>query len=314
VARGLAELDRWVVDRVRTGLTDPTLAHYATWDAVAARLVDAQAGALANRVRRLAGEVGTRDGWHEHVLGELAGLHLLCEAGRRLAALPEDLADSVRTAIGWQVRQADILARPPETDRWLVCGRSDTLEDRIVVRRLWVRGERTRRWALLLSFAAYGQSLDDTRRVGDVITADLHRYPGRCEVRALLGAEAERVPSPSVVGAVVGPPASSVAGAADAVGRVVAAVPWTQRWPVTVSAAPTLAAGRWVLTDHTGSLPLVVAGDGAAPLVALSRGGYLTLTCEWTSSGLVPLAVHLTDRHVDVGPRGGFHERRRWAS
>ena len=62
VAAGLGELDRWVCDRVRTGLTDPALATYAPWDQVAARLVDAQAPALANRVRRLAGAVGTRAG------------------------------------------------------------------------------------------------------------------------------------------------------------------------------------------------------------------------------------------------------------
>ena len=80
---GLVELDRWLVDRLRTGLADPALARYATWDDVAARLVDAQAGALANRVRRLAGVVGTRPDWHEVVLAELGVLHLL--AGGRPA-------------------------------------------------------------------------------------------------------------------------------------------------------------------------------------------------------------------------------------
>ena len=52
---GLSELDRWLDDRIRTGLADPSLARYATWDDLAARLVDAQAGSLANRIRRLAG-------------------------------------------------------------------------------------------------------------------------------------------------------------------------------------------------------------------------------------------------------------------
>ena len=55
---GLVELDRWLEDRMRTGLADPSLARYATWDGLAARLVDARAGSLANRVRRLAGLVG----------------------------------------------------------------------------------------------------------------------------------------------------------------------------------------------------------------------------------------------------------------
>src|SRR5690606_14229062 len=33
---GLIELDRWLDDRVRTGLADPSLARYATWDELAA--------------------------------------------------------------------------------------------------------------------------------------------------------------------------------------------------------------------------------------------------------------------------------------
>ena len=37
---GLTELDRWLDDRMRTGLADPALAKYSTWDDLAARLVD----------------------------------------------------------------------------------------------------------------------------------------------------------------------------------------------------------------------------------------------------------------------------------
>ena len=39
---------------------------------------------------------------------------------------PGALADAVATACGWQVRQADVLAGVPETDTWVVAGRSDT--------------------------------------------------------------------------------------------------------------------------------------------------------------------------------------------
>jgi len=183
---GLTQLDRWLEDRMRTGLADPALARYATWDELAARLVDARAGALANRVRRLAGLVGAGPDWHSEVLAELGFLHLIAQAGRRLPTLPGTLADAVATASGWQVRQADVLAGVPETDDWFVAGRSDVREDRIEVRRTWLRGERSGRWAMLLSFAAYQQSLDDSFAVGTVVHADLHRYPGG-SLRALAG-------------------------------------------------------------------------------------------------------------------------------
>ena len=305
VSAGLADLDRWVTDRVRTGLTDPALASYATWDRQAARLVDAQAPALANRVRRLAGAVGTKPGWHEHVLAELGVLHALATAGRNLATLPEPLADSVRTAVGWQVRQADVLAMAPVTDQWHVAGRSDVLEDRIVVRRTWLVGRSTMRWALLLSFAAYGQSLGGEPQPGTMLHADLHLYPGVAPLRAVLG---------TMHGAVVadpgGPPGATLAGACDVVGGALALEPWLERHPITVRAAPTLTESRWVLTDHTGTLPLAAPANVVARLAACSAGHPITITAEWTPDGLVPLTVHLPTGAIDIGPRGGWHERR----
>ena len=296
MAAGLAELDRWLDDRVRTGLADPALARYATWDSLAARLIDAQVGGLANRVRRLAGVVGARPDWHQQVLAELGALHLLATAGRQMGSLPPGLADSVAAAIGWQVRQADVLAGVPHTDHWAVMGRSDVREDRIEVRRLWLRGTETHSWAMLLSFAAYGQQLDTSWSVGSTVHADLFRYPGALGLRVLAGL---RHGEPLRAGSVAG---STVAQACHEVGLAVAAEPWVERLPLCVVAAPARVAGQWVLTDPTGSLPLVAGAVGVGALLACSEGTAVPVTAEWTPSGLVPLTVHLADRAIDLGP------------
>jgi hypothetical protein len=301
VAAGLRELDRWLVDRVRAGLTDPALARYATWDTVAARLVDAQAPSLANRVKRLAGAVGTRPGWHEHVLAELGVLHLLARAGGHLNELPDDLAAGVRTAIGWAARTDDIRAGTPITDRWHVVGRSDILEDRIVVRRTWLRGDATRRWAMLLAFAAYGQALDGGLAVGTLVHADMHFYPGAAALRALAGV-VHAAPEPDAVG----PPVSSVAGGCDEVGAALASEPWLERHPVTLEATPVHRDGRWLLTDHSGSVALVGASAALPTLVACAGGRPARISAEWTLAGLVALTVHHDGGAVDLGPREGF--------
>lgn len=294
---GLVELDRWLDDRLRTGLADPALARYATWDDLAARLVDARAGALANRVRRLAGVVGARPDWHEVVLAELGVLHLLAEAGQRVPELPGRLADSVATACGWQVRQADVIAGVPDTDTWVVAGRSDTREDRIEVRRTWLRGQTSGGWALVLSFAAYRQSLDDSLVVGDAFTADLHRYPGP-SWRSIIGLRhGDGVEHP------VTPPMHDVSGACDEVGRALAAEPWLDRIPTSLVATPALAGGRWVLSDDTGSIALAPDASGLATVLAASAGAPVALTVEWTLDGAVPLTIHLADRAIDIGPR-----------
>jgi len=300
MAAGLAELDRWLDDRVRTGLADPALARYATWDNLAARLIDAQVGGLANRVRRLAGVVGGHPEWHQQVLAELGTLHLLATAGRRLGTLPPGLADSVAAAIGWQVRQADVLAGLPVTDHWVVMGRSDTREDRIEVRRAWLRGRDTRGWAMVLSFAAYGQSLDDTLAVGATVHADVFRYPGALGLRVLMGrrhSEPEHTGEAAAAGA-----GSTVAAACTQIGAAVAAEPWIDRYPVCLSAAPARDRTGWVLTDATGSLPLAEGVAGVGALLACGGGAHVVVTAEWTPLGLVPLAVHLADRSIDIGP------------
>jgi hypothetical protein len=292
---GLAELDRWLDDRVRTGLADPSLASYKTWDGLAARLIDAQVGGLANRVRRLAGLVGAHADWHSHVLAELGVLHLLATSGRHLGELPPGLGDSVAATIGWQVRQADVLAGVPETDHWVVMARSDTREDRIEVRRIWLRGASNRQWAMLLSFAAFQQTLDESFTVGTQVHADVFRYPGAVALRVLVGL---RHGEPEPAGAFVG---SSIAEGCTQIGRALAAEPWLERYPLCVRAAPSRAGGRWLLTDSTGSLPLV-EGTAVGTLLACTAGRPTVVTAEWTVAGLVPLTVHLADRAVDVGP------------
>ena len=296
MAAGLAELDRWLDDRLRTGLADPSLARYRTWDDLAARLVDAQVGGLANRVRRVAGAVGAHPQWHEQVLAELGALHLLAHGGRHLGALDPALADSVAVAIGWQVRQADVLAGVPVTDDWVVMGRSDVREDRIEVRRIWLRGRATREWAMVLSFAAYQQSLDTSFEVGTMVRADVFRYPGAVGLRVLLGRRhGDAAPALEVESV-------GVASACAEVGEALAREPWLDRHPFCVVAAPARLGDRWVLTDADGSLPLADGTPGIAALLACSEGRPVAVTAEWTPLGVVPLTIHLAARAVDIGP------------
>ena len=304
---GLNELDRWLIDRMRTGLADPALAKFETWDALASRLVDARAGSLANRVRRLSGVVGASSDWHERVLDEIGLLHLLSQAGRRITTLPDPLADRVATTIGWQVRQQDVLLGVPDTDDWIVAGRSDTREDRIEVRRYWLRGATTNRWALVLSFAAYRQSLDTSLTVGSSFRADLHRYPGQA-LRALVGDKY----GDEVSGAA--PVSRSIVDACSEIGAMLALEPWLDRLPTVVRAAPTWTGGRWALTDDTGTLLLRGASDdgsgiaGLDVLLAVSAGGPIDVTVEWTPGGVVPLTIHTpasdsSVTSIDIGPR-----------
>lgn len=85
--------------------------------------------------------------------------------------------------------------------------------------------------------------------------------------------------------------------------------PWLERVPICVTAAPTVVGGSWALTDRSGSVPVLDAGD-LPVLLAASAGRPVTLTAEWTPLGVVPLSVHLDDRVLELADRSAAEARR----
>ena len=238
VASGLAELDRWLCDQVRQGLAVSQQAGYRHWDDIAARMVDAQAPALAERLRGLASVPHSGPGWDGRLLEEYALLRLLTIAYRRQAELPPPLRETVRSRIGFSLRQADVLAGgEPARDHWQVLGRRDADQDRVRARRTWLRGRKTGRPALVLSFAPAGASLDDSLTPGTDTDADLVFYPGAVPLRAIVAARYDTMPSSPPGGDTV---TALLAGYAAALARD----PWLDSWPAVLEVTPARSPAR----------------------------------------------------------------------
>jgi hypothetical protein len=143
VAAGLDELDQWLCDQVRSGIASLDRAGYGHFDAMAARMVDAQAPGIAGMLRSIPVEFASV-GWPSRVLEQLGALHLLVQAHRRLDELPADLAATVRARIGYPVSKSDVLASPGDVDHWFAVGMVDTAEYRLpggsAIQRRWVAG------------------------------------------------------------------------------------------------------------------------------------------------------------------------------
>src|SRR5690348_3580931 len=194
VASGLTELDRWLCDQVRQGLAASQQAGYRHWDDIAARMIDAQASGLAERLRGLASIPHSGPGWDGRLLEEYSLLRLLAVAYRGQEGLPGPLRETVRSRIGFSLRQADVLAGgEPVRDHWQVLGRRDVEQDRVRARRTWLRGRTTGRPALVLSFAPAGAGLDDSLTPGTGIDAALVFYPGAVPLRAIVQARHDAV-------------------------------------------------------------------------------------------------------------------------
>jgi hypothetical protein len=285
VSAGLDELDQWLGDQIRTGLSGLDRAGYRQIEMIAARMVDAQAPGVAGRLRRLPAVLASGEGWHARLLEQYALLRLLIRAHRRLGELPPPLAAAVRTHIGYPTARSDVLSGPAVRDTWAVVGQRDSTEDRLVTRRVWVRGADSGRAALILSFAPPGQQLDASLLPGTGVDADLHFYPGG--IRALVGT---RHGDPGLLPRLA---AVSVSGALADYSQALVADPWTASWPVLLDAvAPVRQAGRWLLREtDAAALPLARAVGDPWRLLAVSGGEPVTVAGEWAVDGFTPLSV-----------------------
>lgn len=294
VSAGMAELQSWLDDQVRRGLGGFEQRGYSELSRLAARMVDAQAPGVAGAVRRAAGVVGRGHGWPGELLEELSLIHLVVSAHSRLADLPPALADTVQSRIGWTVETARVLAEGEKVeDDWLVLGRVIEPDDRLTVRRLWLRGTTTGRLALILTFAPAGRQLDPLpARPGELVPAVLSYYPGALPMRALLTQTAPRLPAPR-------PGGLSATQALHQYVESLAADPWNERWPLVLAdVRPARNGENWALVDQAGDALEVLPGVDLWKFLAVSAGDPITVAGEWNRAGFKPMTCWDGDRPV----------------
>ncbi|RDI68678.1 SWIM zinc finger family protein [Nocardia pseudobrasiliensis] len=298
VSAGLADLDIWLGDQVRTGLAQSDRS-YRALESVAARMVDAQAPGVANALRQLARNVVIRPDWPALLLREYARLHLLATAHRRLDALPAELADRVRAHIGYPTTAETVrTAQPPIRDHWMVLGRRVSEEERLHTRRTWLRGRGTGRWALIVDHSFGSPDFPaDVPVPGWQLDAELHYYPGTAPLRALWG-EKHGAPVPFTTI----PAAGSIEAALTEHAAALGADPWLRSWPVLLSeVAPVVVEDRWFVAESDGAaLPLARTADAPWRLCGLSGGHPLTVIGEWTVDGLAPVSAFAAAEIIDI--------------
>ncbi|MBM7460569.1 SWIM zinc finger family protein [Rhodococcus coprophilus] len=301
-AAGLDDLDRWLTDRIRSGLG--SVDHScSTYDDMAARMVDAQVPGIASALRGLAGVVATEVDWPARVLAEYARLHLLVVAYRKIDDLPGPLARSVHTHLGFPTRADDVRSEPAVRDRWQVLATRISEDSRLFTRKVWLRGRDTGRWAIVLDFAhGTARFPVETPPPGMLVDADLHFYPGAAPLRALAGTR-HSVPEPfTTLPASLPGTAPDFDAALDEYARVLGADPWIRSWPMLLdSVVPVESSGAWHLVDRHGrALPLGGEDDTRWRLVAVAGGQPLTVCGDWDGTRLAPASLFTAGQEVSL--------------
>ncbi|HEU5429293.1 MAG TPA: SWIM zinc finger family protein [Actinocrinis sp.] len=319
---GLDDLELWLCDQVRSGLTGLRAAGYRPIDDLSRRLIDAQAGALAARVRELTHCLNASEDWPERTLAEFSLLHLLIQGWRNRDSLPAPLAATVRRRIGLTMTAAEIAdVGEHASGRWLVLGSRDLAADKLVERRVWLQREADGRIAMLLAFAPAGQAFGIALPAGAVLEAELAFAPDAVPLRAVLvehtvlNQDAVLVQDPMLnqdtalvqdaVPVVDGPQGATLDEAAAGFAAALAADPWTTAVPVVLDSAVPLVGAKpdaWQIVDAKGGgrVPLLADADGMDPtrseqlcqtLLACTGGHPAPLFGLYRPAGLTPITI-----------------------
>lgn len=308
ITNGLSELDHWLSERVERGITTADDGLPAALRRLAARMVDAQAPALAPRLADLADladlaesaesarpvgpaeptDVGNRGSdWERTAIAEFGAMHLLVRAWQERAHLPTDLVASVFQHLGVSVRNEIVLAEPEVEDHWVVAGSQDRAEGRIMARHSWLYGRRTGRWARIIAYARKRDALPRTYTAGTQVRDHLHFYPG-ASLRALATQEYP------ATGAVTGwaPVPWSIPEARAAWRDALAADPWADARPAIVAGRLAIDEdGRLALSDGTSMMPLAGGSRRHRRLALSAASDSVVVAGVLLPEGLQPLSL-----------------------
>jgi hypothetical protein len=199
IATGLEELQQWLADQLRSGLStlvsDPT----SRCRTIAARLVDAKAQAMASRLDELPSRILlVPSEWRiDWLIQELGRIVLICRAWM---ADPDD-AELTRLVGSSETRDSIIALNdaPRLCSVWEVIGEQvSTRRDGLVSQSTWLMNHGDgQRFALLLDYfpASLGKR-SSSFSVGETILAELVFYPARHPLRAVI-AERKQVDAPN---------------------------------------------------------------------------------------------------------------------
>lgn len=294
---GVSALALWLADLMRRGLAQVGNEGPAFWEKQAARLVDAQVPGLANRLRALGEQVGAQDDWPGRVLDGLGQLALLIQAWQRREQLSPELRRELELQLGQTMREADVAAQStPMQDEWQVIAQETENFDRLRVRRTWLLGQQSKRYAMLQHTAVHKQPFAENYLPGSTIRADLHFWPGPYPLRAMTGGNVEMCAASGGFSH-----AETVAAFLERQADALAANPWLPRLPLVLDdVAPLVQEDGWWAVDTAGtSLPVHAPNiERLWNWMALCGGVPHRVAGEWRDGTFSPLGLYVENRFV----------------
>jgi len=285
------QLQHWLSDLLQQGLASLPELPPTFWTEQAARLVDAQLGALARRLRNWESLLQSDEAWPRKILQELGDMYLLTRAFLQRENLPPALLNTVLSLLGKPLRREELPLDKTIQDQWLVWGQVEQLLERsLFMRQTWMLGRRSGRFGQILEFAWGAQGYPQHWEPGGWVKGKGVFYPEAFPLRLLL-IEAEDIPPRAL------PPAGypDFEALGNAYATALAENPWLKEFPARLRAVRPYREGtRFLLADERQTcIPLQLPPETARRLLALSAGHPLELLGLWNGHSFLPFGAVL---------------------
>ncbi|HMQ46246.1 MAG TPA: hypothetical protein PKA00_02360 [Saprospiraceae bacterium] len=297
---GMGELELWLKDLVRQGLSVAYAQPNSFWDDFASKMVDAKLGSIARRIRSFPNMMQAPD-WHGLLLEEIGALFLLVQSFKQIEQLEPDLQETILSLAGVNQKKETLLAQQKAiSDKWLVIGHTEGTEESLRYRRTWLMGIQSERMALILDYAWGQQAFEWNWRIGTSLIGDLVFYPDAYPLRALVKkikldySPIERLFS-----------YPSFESFLQAYAAALGCNPWVSSFPGLLEKVVIILDNKrpFILDTAQNSLPLDIAPNVLWKLLAISQGGVLHVFGEWNGKAFLPLAALSRESVIDVTER-----------
>ena len=294
VEAGVAELNLWLKDLVRTGMMNVPQQAYQFTQKISARMIDAQAQGLANRVKALSQINFYQEGWQEELLKAVATTYLLTTAYQHQAQQSADWQQELKTQVGWTTTKEEVQQSALLSDNWLVLSSSVEPIEQLRMEKIWLYGQQQQTFGLLMNFYAKQQIVKEVYLVGSVIKASLHYYPGVHSQRVWIKEQngTSTFFQPKGI--------STIDQLYDAVANSLSINPFRTSLPFLLENAQLKYVDeQWYLQDQEDyQIPIQNTSDQAWQMMAASLGKPITAFVNYTSSGVSVLSLIVNNRLI----------------
>lgn len=287
MADGLAELESWLTDLLRQGLASLEGQSNSYWQELSGRMVDAKLPGIARRIRQFPALMEQPD-WHEQLLAEIGDIWLIVRGFANMEHLPEGLQDDLLSVAGVNFKKAEVLAGPGLSDHWLVAGQTESEEENLLARRVWLVGEKSKQNVLLLDFSWGGAEFDTSWKLGTVVEGEVAFYPSAFPQRILFK-DFKLTDRPFDLANGF----ATLEKMAEGYAQALAANPWLGQFPAFLQeVVPVYFSEKFYLVDTEGrQLPLFPDDDLGWRLMALSGGRPISVFGVWNGECFQPLSA-----------------------